>query len=101
MMHDEDGDVMLALEGTEVAEQGGDLACVVLVDAVETDEGIEHEQARCKLADGDTQAGLVAAAIEAKHRRRDDVDRRAGQIEGAGTAESGEPRLDDRSRVLG
>jgi hypothetical protein len=92
---------MLALEGTRIAEQGGDLAGVVLVDAVETDEGVEHEQARCKLADGDAQVGLVAATIEAKHRRRDGVDGRAGQIERSGTAESGEPRLDDRSRVLG
>lgn len=101
MVHDEDGDVMLALEGAEVAEQGGDLAGVVLVDAVQTDEGVEHEQAWCELADGGTQAGLVAAAIEAQHRRRDDMDRRVGQIERAGTAESGEPRLDDRRRVLG
>jgi hypothetical protein len=35
MVHDEDGDVVLALEGAEVAEQGGDLAGVVLVDTVE------------------------------------------------------------------
>jgi hypothetical protein len=33
MMHDEDGDVVLALQGAEVAEQRGDLSGVVLVGA--------------------------------------------------------------------
>jgi hypothetical protein len=42
VVHDEDGDVMLALEGTEVAKQGRDLAGVVLVDAVEPDKGVKH-----------------------------------------------------------
>jgi hypothetical protein len=61
MVHDEDGDVVLALQGAEVAEQGGDLAGVVLVDAVEPDEGVEHEEAGCELADGGAEACLVAA----------------------------------------
>jgi hypothetical protein len=55
-VHDEDGDVMLALQGAEVAEQGGDLAGVILVDAVETDEGVEHEQAGREPADSGAQA---------------------------------------------
>src|SRR4051812_18120683 len=101
MVHDEDCDVVLTLQGAEVAEQSGDLAGVVLVDAVEPDEGVEHEEAGCELANGGAQTRLVASAIEAQDRRGDDVDRRAGQVEGAGAAESREPGLDDRGRVFG
>jgi len=56
VVHDEDGDVVLALEGTKVAEQGGDLAGVVFVDAVKPDEGVEHEQAGWR-AGGRQRAG--------------------------------------------
>jgi hypothetical protein len=83
VMDDEHGDVELALEGAEVAEQGGDLAGVVLVDAVQAHERVEHEQPGCEAANGSAQARLVASAIEAKDRNGDDVDRRAGQLEAA------------------
>ena len=43
VMDDEDSDVVLALEGAEVAKERGDFAGVVLVDAVEADERIEDE----------------------------------------------------------
>ena len=51
MVHDEDGDVVLALEGAEIAEQGGDFTGIVLVYPVETNKGVEHEQAWRELAD--------------------------------------------------
>ena len=66
MMHDEDGDVMLALQRAEVAEQRGDFSGVVLVDAVEAHEGIEHEKARRVAADRVAKARLIAPAIEAQ-----------------------------------
>ena len=52
MVYDKDGDVVLALKGAEVAEQGGDFAGVVFIDPMETNKGVEHEQAWRELADG-------------------------------------------------
>ena len=56
MMHDEHGDIVLALQGAEIAEQGGDLTGVVLVNAVKSNKGIEHEKARRVAADGVAKA---------------------------------------------
>lgn len=52
MVYDKDGDVVLALERAEVAEQGGDFAGIVFIDPVKTNKGVEHEQAWPELADG-------------------------------------------------
>jgi hypothetical protein len=65
MMHDEDGDVVLALQGAEVAEQRGDLSGVVLVDAMKSHEGIEDEEARRVAANRVAQTRLIAPANEA------------------------------------
>lgn len=43
VVHDEDGDIVLALELAEKREHGGDLRGAVLVDAMEADEGVEQE----------------------------------------------------------
>lgn len=51
-MDDDDGDGERALELAEVAEQGGDLAGVVLVDTVQAHEGIEDQEARRVGRDG-------------------------------------------------
>ncbi len=101
MMHDEDGDVVLALQGAEIPEQRGDLTGVVLVDAVQSDEGIEDEQARRIAADGVSQARLVAPAIEAQNGDGDDVDGNGCEIELSSAADAREARLDDGRRVLG
>jgi hypothetical protein len=101
MMHDEDGDVVLALQGAEVAEQRGDLTGVVLVDAVQAHEGVEHEKARRIAADGVAKARLIASAIEAEHGDGDDVDRDGGEIEASSAADAAEPCFDDGRGVLG
>ncbi|HSO37887.1 MAG TPA: hypothetical protein VLT33_35410, partial [Labilithrix sp.] len=60
MMHDEDGDVVLALQRAEVAEQRGDLSGVVLVDAMKAHEGIENQKARRVPANRIAKARLIA-----------------------------------------
>src|SRR5271155_4195052 len=52
VMDDEHGNVMPALQLAQVGEQRGDLAAGVLVDAVDTYERIEGEQARLQAGDG-------------------------------------------------
>jgi len=81
MMHDEDGDVVLALQRAEVAEQCRDFSSIVLVDAVQAHEGIEDEEARRVAAYGVAQARLVPPAIEAEDGHGDDVDGNGGEIE--------------------
>src|SRR5580658_10493758 len=60
VVDDEDGEIEVALQGTQVAEHGGDLSGVVLVDAVQAHEGIEDEQPRCGAAHGAGQSVLIA-----------------------------------------
>src|SRR3972149_1955609 len=46
VVDDGDGEVVGALQLAQVAEERGDIAGLVLVDAMEADEGVEQEQAR-------------------------------------------------------
>ena len=93
MMHDENGDVVLALQRAEVAKQRGDLAGVVLVDAVQAHEGIEHEETRRVAANGVAQARLIAPAIEAEYGHGDDVERDGGEVELSSAADARNARL--------
>ena len=51
VVHEEHGGVEVALEVAQVGEHRGDLGRGVLVDAVQADEGIEHEQRRPEARD--------------------------------------------------
>src|SRR5437867_5100405 len=74
MVNEQHGHLEAALEMAQVAEHGGDLGGDVLVDAVQADEGIEHEQPRPEPLDGLSQSALVLAEIETQTRADDDVD---------------------------
>jgi hypothetical protein len=74
VMDDEHGDAMPALQLAQVGEQRGDLAAGVLVDAVETYEWIEDEQARLQSGDGLGEVAAVGIQIEPDGRRGDDLD---------------------------
>jgi hypothetical protein len=64
VMDDEHGNVMPALQLAQVGEQRGDLAAGVIVDAVETYEWIEDEQARLQSGDGLGEVAAVGIQIE-------------------------------------
>ena len=74
MVHDDDGDAMSALQLAEESEQRRHLAADILVDAVETDEGIEDKQARPELGDGFLEIRPIGVEIEAQAWRGDDLD---------------------------
>jgi len=74
VVDDEHGDIEIALQGAEIAEDGGDLPGVILVDAVEADEGVEDEQSRRRLLHGGGQSLLIASSVDAHGGRGDDVD---------------------------
>ena len=52
MVDDGHGDGMTPLQFAQEGEQWGDLAADILIDTVQPDEGIEHEQARLQPGDG-------------------------------------------------
>jgi hypothetical protein len=58
MMDDHDRDAVGTLQLAKVAEYGGHVARLVLIDAVESYEGVEQEQAW-----GVTAYGLLEAAL--------------------------------------
>jgi len=99
-MHDEDGGIELTLKRAQVSEDRGDRAGVVLVDAMNADEGIENDEARGVAPDGIAKACLIAPAIETKRRGGDDVDRSGGEIELSRAADAGEACLHGGGRVL-
>lgn len=51
MVNDDDGDAMPALQFAEKSEQRRHLTADILIDAVETDEGVEDKQAWPELGD--------------------------------------------------
>jgi len=50
VMHDDDGDVVSALQLAQEGEQGGDLGGAVLVDAVQAYEGPDARPSQCRWA---------------------------------------------------
>ena len=79
VMDDEHGNAMPALQLAQVGEQRGDLAAGVLVDAVQTYERIEDEQARLQSGDGLGEVAAVGIQIEPDGGRGDDLDVEIGQ----------------------
>jgi hypothetical protein len=79
VMDDEHGNAMPAPQFAQVGEQRGDLAAGVLVDAVETYERIEDEQARLQSGAGLGEVAAVGIQIEPDGGRGDDLDVEIGQ----------------------
>src|SRR6185437_9844507 len=67
MMYEEHGEGVLALKLPQVRQERCDLAARVLIDAVQTDEGIENQQAR--LQGGDCLLEELAIAFEVESQR--------------------------------
>ena len=88
VVHDDDGHVVGALDLSQVPEHGRHLTGVVLVDAVQPHEGIEHQQARRVRSDRRTQSPLVVRAVEAQGRRGDEVDGERAEVEPTVTADA-------------
>ena len=101
VMDDEHGNVMPALQLAQVGEQRGDLAAGVLVDAVETYERIEDEQARLQSGDGLGEVAAVGLQIEPDGGRGDDLDVEIGQRHTGCCRDAFEASAHDVQCVLG
>jgi hypothetical protein len=87
-MDEEDGEIVVALDGAERAEDSGDLGGGVFVDAGQADEGIEHEQAGALAIDDRPQAVEVLLSIEAQG---GDVEQIDGEWIDGESGDGGEP----------
>jgi hypothetical protein len=73
------GDGITPLQFAQEGEQWGDLAVDILVDAMQTDEGIEHEQPWLEPADGRVETRAISIEVEAQAGRGDQLDVEIGQ----------------------
>src|SRR5580658_6659832 len=83
VVDDEHGDVVGALQLAEIAEERGDLAGVVLVDAVQSHERVEDEEPRCVPGHGVAEPSLVVVAVETEGGGEDEVHGQCGKLEAA------------------
>lgn len=82
VMDDDDRDIKRkrALEIAEVAEYGGDLTGIVLVDAVQTHKRIEDQEARHVGRDSLAQSELIVGSVEAQRRRGNEMNRQPREL---------------------
>lgn len=66
VVDDDDSEAVLPLQLTQPGEQWGNLARGVFVDAMQTHEGVEHEQARPQPGDCGVEASAIGLEIEAE-----------------------------------
>ena len=79
VVDDQHSEAMASLQLAQVGEQRCDLAAGVFVDAVETYERIEDEQARLQSGDGLGEVAAVGIQIEPDGGCGDDLDVEIGQ----------------------
>jgi hypothetical protein len=89
------------LQVTQVREQGRDLGDGVLVDAVESHEGVEDEQPGTEGGDRLLQAVAVLGQVEAETGRGDHVEVEAGEGHPGGLRDPLQPPAHDGQRLLG
>lgn len=100
VMDDDDGEMMLTLEMAQKGEQGSDLGGRVFIAAMQSDEGIEDEQARPQRGDGVFEAEAIGGQIEAEGGGGDDLEVETAEGDACGAADAVEAEPDDLERVL-
>ena len=91
MVDDDHGDGVAALQLSQIGEQRRHLTAGVLIDAMQTHEGIEHEQAWLQVGDGVVEASAVGREIQSHGGCGDDLDVEIGKAEAGGGADAVEP----------
>jgi hypothetical protein len=74
VMYERDSGVEVTLQVAQVGEERSDLGGSVLVDAVQTHEGIEHQQFWTQEGDGGGQRLSIVVAVESECRHGDEVN---------------------------
>jgi hypothetical protein len=101
MVSDDDGDLVATLQLPQGSEDGCHVVDLVLVRAMEADEGIEQQHSRPVVADGGVETIHVTLEVEAQRRDRDHVDIELVQAVASVFAERLESLADDIPPLLG
>ena len=101
VVDDDHGDGVAALQLSQIGEQRRHLTSGVLIDAMQTHQGIEDEQAQLQVGDGVVEASAVGREIQSYGGCGDDLDVEIGKAEAGGGADAVEPPAHDVERVLG
>jgi hypothetical protein len=100
VMDEDDGDVEVALDLAQRAEELSDLARRILVERMKAHQGIEEEEARPELGESRTEALEILAAIEAEARDGDHVEIDRGELETTCSRDRLDALPDDSERIL-
>jgi hypothetical protein len=101
VVHQHQSELIATLDLAEVAEQRGDLAGVVLVAAVQPDEGVEDQEPWAMRFDGLAQPREVALLVEPQRRRVDEPELEVGELQPARRSDGGDPLAEVRQRIFG
>ena len=101
MVDDEHGRAMPALQLTQGGEQRRHLAAGILVDAVQSHERVEDQQARLQSGDGVGEVAAVGVEVEAQDRRRDHLDIEVGERAACGGRDAFEAPAHNVECILG
>jgi hypothetical protein len=94
-------EVVTPVELTEEAEEAGDVGGAVLVESVEADEGVEHEELGPERREGPVQSAPVGLEVETEAGCGDDVKVEAVERESSVCAELSDAVAELVGRVLG
>jgi len=100
VMDERDSGVEVTLQIAQVGEEWCDLGSGVFVDAMQANEGVEHEQFRLQLSDRGGQRLSVVLAIEPERRHGDEVNVEAFEVDAGGGGNSFEALTDDEGCIL-
>ena len=100
VVDDQDGGFVAALDLAQEGEDGRDFADCVLVDAVQADEGGEHEQPLTNSLDGRFEAEPVGADVEADALGVDDGDVEAVEVDLCGFGGAGDALTQEMVCIL-
>jgi len=101
VMDQEHGQMKLALELTQEAEQGRDLRGLVLIALMQADEWIQNQQQRSEGFHGRDQTLAIQNYVQAQGSGGDDVQGELGQGNLGGSGDAIEPSAHDAQGVLG
>ena len=101
VVHDSDGNLVGALQVSEIRKDGGDLAGCVFINAVQADKRIEDEQPGSAQGHGLGEAAAVVGLVEAQRGDVDDLDVGVLERDPGGATDAVEALADDMERILG